>query len=401
MLRALSLFIVVLVSPLSMAFADPGPDLGANAALKYWQAFAQLPKLPLAESEKLNAECLTMPLDDQVRGLLSKADYALEMMHYGAIQPNCDWGIAYEPGVATRLPQAQASRELSALACLRARMRFKEGRTADAVDDLVDCLTLSRHISVGSVSIMVLVGYSIENRAIQVLAHDLPKLNPEMLRSLAKRLDGLPQGGSQASALPLEERSFEISLVRPMKQVKDKEGLVNLLSQIVVSEGNAETSRDRASKLLDECGGTAEGVLAHVAALHESYAKMTQMAAMPLDRCVEAWEREKQAQASNAVFNVFAGLVPMIRWRQLQAETRMALLRAAMAVQLEGARALGNRSDPINNEPFVQVPFIDGGFELRTKQGLKDDLRAKLKLDEKSKEPLTLTVGESPQAKNK
>ena len=214
--------------PLAAGLRESWARSGGHAALKYWQAFAQLPKLPVAESERLNAECLTMPLDDQVRGLLSKADYALEMLHYGAIQPNCDWGIAYEPGVGTRLPQAQASRELSALACLRARMRFKEGRTADAIDDLVDCLTLSRHISVGSVSIMVLVGYAIEHRAIQVLAHDLPKLNPEMLRSLAKRLDALPQGGSQASALPIEERSFEISLVRPMKQVKDKEGLVNL-----------------------------------------------------------------------------------------------------------------------------------------------------------------------------
>ena len=400
MLRAFSLIFVVLASPWPMAFADAGPNLGANAALKYWQAFAQLPKLPTAESEKLNAECLTMPLDDQARGLLSKADYALEMMHFGAIQPNCDWGIAYEPGVATRLPQAQASRELSALACLRARMRFKEGRTADAVDDLVDCLTLSRHISVGSVSIMVLVGYSIENRAIQVLAHDLPRLNPEMLRSLAKGLDGLPKGGSQVSALPIEERSFEISLVRPVKQVKDKEGLVNLFSQIFVSEGNAETSRNQASKLVEECGGTAEGVLAKAAALHESYVRMGQMAALPLNRCVEAWEQEKQLQATNPVFHIFAGLVPMIRWRQLQAETRMALLRAAVAVQLEGAGALENRTDPINNERFVQIPF-DGGFELRTNRGLGDDLRPKLKLDEKSKEPLSLTVGQSPRPKNK
>ena len=128
---------------------------------------------------------------------------------------------------------------------------------------------------------------------------------------------------------------------------------------------------------------------------------MAQMAVMPLNSCVEAWETEKQLQAANPVFKIFAGLVPMLRWRQLQAETRMALLRAAVAVQLEGARALENRTDPINNEPFVQVPCKDGGFELRTKEGLKDDLRLKLKLDEKAKEPLTLTVGESPRAKNK
>jgi hypothetical protein len=55
--------LVLLVGP---APADAGLDLGANAALKDWQAFATLPGFTAAEKDKLTAECLTMPLDAAV-----------------------------------------------------------------------------------------------------------------------------------------------------------------------------------------------------------------------------------------------------------------------------------------------------------------------------------------------
>ena len=50
---------------LGVSSADAPPDLGANAALKYWQAFSQLPKFTDAQENKLLAEYLTMPVDDQ------------------------------------------------------------------------------------------------------------------------------------------------------------------------------------------------------------------------------------------------------------------------------------------------------------------------------------------------
>jgi hypothetical protein len=44
MLRAVCLFVAAAGFFQPAAFADAGPVLGNNAALKYWQAFAQLPK---------------------------------------------------------------------------------------------------------------------------------------------------------------------------------------------------------------------------------------------------------------------------------------------------------------------------------------------------------------------
>ena len=62
MLRALCLVTALLGAP---ADAPPGP--GVNAALKYWQAFATLPKFTDAEQSRLMAEPLTLTLDAQVR----------------------------------------------------------------------------------------------------------------------------------------------------------------------------------------------------------------------------------------------------------------------------------------------------------------------------------------------
>src|SRR5438477_4090217 len=106
MLRALCLAMILLVFPLGATFADAPPDLGANAALKYWQAFATLPKFTDAEQTRLMAEHLTMPLDAQAKQTMSRAEYALRMMHHGARLPRCDWGNGWEEdGVEVLLPQ--------------------------------------------------------------------------------------------------------------------------------------------------------------------------------------------------------------------------------------------------------------------------------------------------------
>ena len=87
---------ILLGVPLREASADGPPDLGANAALKYWQAFATLPKFTAAEQTKLAAGPLAIPLDAQTRELVTQAEYALQMLHHGAALRHCDWGVGLE-----------------------------------------------------------------------------------------------------------------------------------------------------------------------------------------------------------------------------------------------------------------------------------------------------------------
>src|SRR5262245_33704987 len=161
MVRAFSLAIVF-VLPVGPALADAPPDPSANAALKYWRGFATLPKLSDAVATKLNSDYLTMPLDAQAKEIVTKSDYSLKMMYYGAGLRNWDGGIDCDAEVVQALlPQMHAARTLATIAFLRARVRFDEGRIDDALDDVMAAVTMGRHVSLDGTLIGVLVGYAV------------------------------------------------------------------------------------------------------------------------------------------------------------------------------------------------------------------------------------------------
>ena len=256
MLRASCLAMTILLLPSVSGSADAATDPDGNAALKYWQAFATLPTFTEAENKKL-AESLTTPLDDLARKIVTEAEYSLQMMHYGAAQPRCDWGMSHEEGIYTRLPQANAARVLSSLACLRARMRFEAGQGAEAIDDIVAGMTLGRHSSLTGTNLMLLSGYAIEHRMIETLALLLPKLDPRMIPDLKKRLAAIPKGMTTAESLATEEQYFLDWFIRTVKKAKDKESLLSVLAFINNEpEGGPRGSGEKARAFVEECGGT-------------------------------------------------------------------------------------------------------------------------------------------------
>ncbi len=381
MLRALCLGTTLLFLPLGHAFADAPGDLGGNAALKYWQAFATMPKFTDAEQTKLMAEHLTMPLDAQAKESVVKAEYALRMMHHGAALPRCAWGIGWEAdGIEVLLPQMSAARVLSSLACLRARMRFEEGRGTEGIDDIVAAMTMGRQVSTDGSLIGVLVGYSIENRTSDALALFLPRLDPATIKSLKQRLDALPQGGNPVVGLrDCEEKTLEW-FIHKVKATKDKESLLALLAPLTAPpEGKVGDPIAGARALLDECGGNAAGVLKFAEAARPSYAVMAKVLALPLAQFEQEFARETARQAGNPVFKTFFPALAKVRESQARADVRRVLLSAAFAVQLDGPDVLKNYPDPVVGGTFDYVKST-GGFELRSK--FMPD-----------KHPLTLTVG--------
>jgi hypothetical protein len=380
MFRALCLATTVLLLTLNTGFADAKVDSDGNAALKYWQAFATLPTFNEAENKKL-AEVLTTPLDDLARKILTDADYSLAMMRYGATQPRCDWGVGHEEGIFTRLPQANAARVLASVACLRARMRIEAGQSTDAIDDIISGITLGRHCSLTGTYIMLLCGYAIEQRMIEVLALQLPKLDAKSIPDLKNRLAALPPGMTMAGATESEEKSFLDWFVRTVKKAKDKESLLAALAFVDNQpEGKARASGDEARAFVESCGGTVEGVLRYSEETRASYRRVATMLALPLDQFEKEFELEAKKRAENPVFKVFFPAMVKVRRAQAVMDVRRALLSAALTICQDGPDALKNHSDPVVGGPFEYVPF-DGGFELRSKLIGRDD------------KPVTLTAG--------
>lgn len=390
MLRALGLAITTVVLSLAEAGAAGPSDLGANAALKYWQGFATLPTFSDAESQKLHAEYLTLPLDAPARKTVAKADYSLKMMHYGAALPHCDWGLVTEEGVEALLPHAPAARVLSSLAFVRARLRFDDGRPDEAIDDIVSAMTMARHVSIDGSLICVLVGYAIESRANETLALYLPKLDAASTEQLQTRLDNLPTGGRPADGMKLEEATLDW-FIGKVNRAANKNELVAILSKLSESGENRDASA-QGRKFLQECGGTAEGVVKFAEEALPCYARAAKMLDLPIDRFVTEWDRQEAKEASNPVFRRLFPAVRKVRESQARFDVRQALLRAALDVQLKGPDALKQHPDPLTGQAFEYVEF-DGGFELRFKFKPDDKRREKWKFDPHFDESLTLTVG--------
>lgn len=378
MLRAMLLSISVLALSVSSAFAEANPD--PNAALKYWQGFAQLNKLAEPEIQKVGNESLTMPLDASARDLVTRAEYALRMMHRGSALPYCNWGISYEDGIEVLLPHLGAARTLAFLAALRARIRFEDGHIADAVDDVVAAIAMGRHSSTDGSLISVLVGYAIENLMGETLALFIPKMSPGMIKNLKARLVALPPRGSPATATLNCEASTLDWFIQQVKATKGKDGLMALMVPMLTNESQKDTdATEKARTFIDECGGNAAGVIKFAEEMRPVYPILAKMLELPLEQFDKELERDAKKRSGNPVYNVFIPALGKVRLSQAKADVRRALLEAALDVQLEGRDSLKNHPDPIVGGTFDYVAF-EGGFELRSK----------FKPDDK---PFSLTVG--------
>jgi RNA polymerase sigma factor (sigma-70 family) len=362
------------------AEAPAGPDRGANAALQYGQAYIALRRV-LADPPKLYAECLTMPLDAHARDLVAKGAYALRLMRRGAAQPDCDWGVPQERGVAAPFTHGDGSLVLASLACLRARLRFEEGQAAEAVEDLVAARALARHVSRDGTLDGLWGGYQIEDLTGQALARSLPRLDDKAVKDLRKRLDALPPGGSTAEATARMEASMLDWIVGELQEAKDRESLVVFLGQLGgFKKDSAERKQAVGRALLEKCGGTAEGVLKFTEEVRRASGPLAKTMDLPPGEAKKAFERDAGKLTDNPVFGVFGPVLENIRVRRERAEVRRALLAAALAVRLDGQDALKDHPDPVAAGPFEYESF-DGGFELRSR------------LRGPGGQPLTLTVG--------
>jgi hypothetical protein len=384
MLRALCFAFTVLVIPLGHVSGDPIADPNTNAALSYWQAFATLPHLTDAEQNKLTSECLTMPLDAPTRELVDKTDYALQMMHRGVALPQCDWGISPEEGIYARLPHGPAARVLSSLACLRARMRFEEGRNALGVSDILAGMALGRHVSQDGLLIVLLVGYNIEHRMADALAQYLPKLNAKEIQDVKTRLATLPSAGSAAKSLLIEEKFGLDWLIRIVKDTKDQDKLLAQLAPLFMKEGPGRSTPQeqlaKAREFAKACGGSVDGIIRFAEKIRPSYASLALKFDLPPSEFEKEFQSEEKKQFGNPVFEVMFPALRKVHQQQARANVRRALLSAAIAVQIDGQGAQKNVPDPVIGESFEYVAF-EGGFQLRSKLKGQDN------------QPLSITIG--------
>ncbi len=360
--------------------ATPGPaqppgrsDLGANAALKYWQAFAHLPPRDEAQQRRLG-EWRTTPLDAAARKLVADGQNSLLYLRRGAALPRCDWSLNYEDGVGLLLPHLDKSRSLALLACLRARVAITEGHPADGLDDVLAVFALGRRVA-DPIMICLLVDYGVEQQAIDALALLLPKLDAGALRHVAERLDNLPPAATIEQTLTTEQNYFGGWTVRWLKE-QEQSGAGGLRAKVRAFLLGSEDA-DEILKLVDD--RSAQRLIQALEALGPFYDEQRRLSVLPRDQFLAQWPDAEKKQSANPVARVMLPATTKLVDTRDRYRARFAMLRAAVAVAREGQGSLAKHPDPFGQGPF-EYQARPQGFELRSKLVLNG-------------ERITLTVG--------
>jgi hypothetical protein len=365
----------------------PSADLGQNAALRYWPAFA-LMSAPTPEQDKIIGQWKTAPMDDKAAGIIQQNSQALDYLQLAAEIKPCDWGLV-QAGLDTILVHLGKARQITRLACLRARYRFSRGENVDGVRDVCAVLALASQCEPGDAGALIsmLVKCAIQNDAVSAVSEHLAglALDAKALKMLTDQLNASQQRPDFAPALRMEQKAclgWWIERVRG----GDLAATQKMLDELRAAQPNgAQQEKEVPPDWISAGKATPEMAQQFARQLEEldaSYQRLIDAAGLPLAEFQErvSVEAKKLAEARNP----FAALTQLsvfarARYVSAKAETLLLMLRAAAAIVLEGPDKLKDFKDPYGSGPF-EYRALQSGFELKSE----------LLYDGK---PVTLTVG--------
>jgi hypothetical protein len=312
--------LLLALTPLAQAQdrAAAGPSLADNAALKYWQAFAQLPQWN-EQQNRIIGDWSTVPLDADAQAVVDGSRAALLYLHRGAQRTNCDWGLDLDDGPGLLMPHVSKARELARLAGLRARRELARGNQAPAVQDIGAGLALARHVGSDNILISVLVQAAIQNLLVDLAAEHLVELDAEALRALADQVERLPPGGSVKGSMGIEQQYFVIWFREKLR-----------------TDGARAVEQVPEAKAALEAAGGVAGALAELDAIAKFYDEAIRVADLPPGQRREAYEDLERRYSDKPMSKLFLPAYSRAIDAEARANARLAMLQAAIAVRYGG-----------------------------------------------------------------
>jgi hypothetical protein len=362
-------------SPATAQAPDAKPDLGANAAMKYWKAFGLLPTLD-KDQQKLLEDCNKVPLDAAALKLIDNSSMSRLYLHRGAKLQRCDWGLELDDGLRLVLPHIPKAATLARLAVLNARHEFDKGHGKAGWEDVMAVLTLARHFEQDRLMIIQMLGYRIEETALEAVAPYLPKLKQALPKSAAKLLDALPARPTLAQMLLAEKQVGPVWLIQELKDAdqRSKGSWRDVLKELFDHPESEDRDLAKSIKSVEEAVKMLEDVLPF-------YDQMAKLTALPRKEAEGKYpELLKKALAANPMAHAVFPALDRVIAAEHRIQARTALFRAALTVVQDGPDKLKDIKDPFGDGPF-EYKALDKGFELKSKLRFKG-------------QPVTLTVGQ-------
>jgi hypothetical protein len=344
------------------------PPVSDNAALQYWQAFAMLPALD-ANQEKMLEMPLDGPLNDAAVKLVDQSHASLLYLHRGAKLRKCDWGLDYRDGISMLLPHVAKSRTLARLAALDARRAFEAGQSDRARDDAYGMFALARQVGGDHTLVSMLVCYSIEEMAIDVVAPYVPQINASYDQAV-KMFQTLPPSPPLSQGV-FCEKLLSRSIINQLQQAEDRQaGSWRKLWQLDMQAPEPLKNVESLAKLVQ-----------YMEEFHSVYDELAQLTTLPpreFDAKYPAFV--ERAEAASPVAKLLLPAMRKVVTAQRRSQARTEMLLAAIAVVEGGPEKLKSIKDPFGDGPF-QYQKLDEGFRLSSM----------LQVDGK---PVTLVIGQ-------
>ena len=361
--------------------SDAKPEVGSNAAMKYWQAFALMPAMGKDE-EKLVEQWSKVPLDAAARKLIERSQGSLEFLHRGAKLRRCDWSLDYEDGLFLRLPYITKARTLAQLAALNARHEFEQGRGKAGWEDVTDVLRLGRHLEMEPLFVQRFAGSALESVAIDAAATYLPELKSVLPEAAYKDLEALPVAATLEQVVLQEKRVFLMSMIQRLQHAEQRQkgswqGVWQEMFHAVFVTSEQKNSRSLESVEAVKTFEQAVKWLEDLLPFYDELAKMTNLPWKEFDARFPDFI--SRAKAVNPLADQILPMTDAMVATERRTVTRAALLKAAVAVVLGGPDKLKDIQDPFGDGPF-EYSALDKGFELKSKLIYRE-------------KPVTLTVG--------
>ncbi len=356
--RVLTAVVLLALLGSATAYGDESP-LAQNAALQYWKGFALLPEISKEQYAALRKAVKDGKVDQPTRELVAASKPSLREMRKGAAMEQCCWAVSVEEGPNANIPHLSKAREIALIACLQADASFAGGDASAATDNLGAVITLGRHCGADAILISLLVDFAIERLAIDTIAANLSSLDQEQLKALEQELESLPTLPTVADGVRAEKELWVGWMIQVLSKPDGKEQLLALLSSVLPDSGEEIVKHSR------------EELLTAVEDVYEFYDRLAEEAAKSPD---EVRQAEKRLMAEPGIKgpgrDLAVGLVPAIgsaRAAEAEHQTRLALIKAAVAVQLDGPDVLQNDAyrDPFGSGQFTYTKKANG-FELRS-----------------------------------
>jgi len=353
----------VLMMSANAASAQQQQRRACEGAVEYWQAFALLPQMDDAQ-QKIVASVNAAPLDAAAQKLIESSSAALMQLHRGSACGTCDWNLHKEDGYQMLMPHLAKGRELARLAFLRARERVARRQFGAAAQDVCDALVLARRMGADGVVIAVLVDDNVEQTAVETIGPHLKQLDPGALAVLSERLAKLPAGASLLDSVPVERQIGLEALVTQLNNAPATGDWRQRLTEGMGIGGPENPEADAQSQL--QSVNSPRQLAERLVQLRPLYEQLPDALKLPQDQAHARLDQiRKQAQAIPLGAFIVSDY-SRVYDRHMAAQTRVAMLRAAVAVVQHGQDQLKNFPDPATGQSF-EYEGSGNGFELRSK----------------------------------